>query len=476
MRGLHPRRLSCRAGAQVLLLIALGAIVPPLGASATPASVIVRVTDRLQPTTLTVAPGTNVVWRNDSGNRHRFRSTDHSGDADFDTGDLEPGESGAVAFPAPGRWTYVDERNEDDPAFQGTITVLDAGAGAGTASSGATELPGGAGIPPGAAAPTPGPVAGAPTTAAVGMAGRAFRPAGVTIAAGGTVTWRNDDDREHTVTATDGAWTSGTIAPGQTWSRRFPAAGTFPYLCLIHPEMRGAVAVAGAPGAESAPGAGGAPAPTPAAPTPTPAPSAAPPSARPAPTAPGTVDVAIVDFAFEPSSIEVAPGTTIRWTNRGQAPHTVTADDGRFDSGMVAAAATFSTRLERPGRYGYVCVLHPGMAASITVAGLATASSGPPSPTPAASTSPPVRTSTSSSPSPQASAVGEAPPATGVAAVDGLAPTQPPPGVLAGRAEAVEARASVDPAAGARLILVLAVVAGAVAAFGRAMKGSLRPR
>ena len=47
----------------------------------------------------------------------------------------------------------------------------------------------------------------------------------------------------------------------------------------------------------------------------------------------GGTAVSIVDFAFQPASIEVPAGSTVTWTNTGAAPHTVTADDGAFDSG-----------------------------------------------------------------------------------------------------------------------------------------------
>lgn len=73
--------------------------------------------------------------------------------------------------------------------------------------------------------------------------GMAFTPARIEITAGTTVSWRNEDDVAHTVTATDGSWDSGTLAPGATWQRRFDAPGTYPFTCLPHPEMRGTVVV-----------------------------------------------------------------------------------------------------------------------------------------------------------------------------------------------------------------------------------------
>ena len=108
------------------------------------------------------------------------------------------------------------------------------------------------------------------SSASVSMAGRAFSPATVTIAAGGSVTFRNDDDRAHTVTADDGAFNSGPIGEGGSWKRTFKQAGTFSYLCAIHPEMTGKVVVKGSatPWPEPAP-----------APTPKPSPTPTPPDA-----------------------------------------------------------------------------------------------------------------------------------------------------------------------------------------------------
>ena len=43
--------------------------------------------------------------------------------------------------------------------------------------------------------------------------------------------------------------------------------------------------------------------------------------------------VAIVDFAFEPATVEIPAGTTVCWTNTGARSHTATSDTGAFDSG-----------------------------------------------------------------------------------------------------------------------------------------------
>ena len=83
--------------------------------------------------------------------------------------------------------------------------------------------------------------------------------------------------------------------------------------------------------------------------------------------------VSIVDFAFQPASIEVPAGSTVTWTNAGAAPHTVTADDGSFDSGQLKPGATFSQTFSTPGTYTYHCEIHPQMTGTVVVTGAAAA-------------------------------------------------------------------------------------------------------
>ena len=83
-----------------------------------------------------------------------------------------------------------------------------------------------------------------------------------------------------------------------------------------------------------------------------------------------TVDM--VGLTFTPLVVHVAPGATVLWTNSSPLAHTVTADDGSFDSGSVDPAATFSTTFDAPGTYQYYCAPHGsaglhGMAATIVV-------------------------------------------------------------------------------------------------------------
>ena len=77
--------------------------------------------------------------------------------------------------------------------------------------------------------------------------------------------------------------------------------------------------------------------------------------------------VSISGFAFQPPTLAVAPGTTVTWTNEDGAPHTVTSDDGTFDSGELGSGGTFSTSFAEAGTFAYSCRFHPGMTGTIVV-------------------------------------------------------------------------------------------------------------
>lgn len=78
--------------------------------------------------------------------------------------------------------------------------------------------------------------------------GQSFSPNPVTVVMGvnNTVEWVNDDSAPHTVTANDGSFGSGNIAPTGTYTFTFTKAGTYAYHCLYHPWMVGTVIVKGA--------------------------------------------------------------------------------------------------------------------------------------------------------------------------------------------------------------------------------------
>ena len=79
----------------------------------------------------------------------------------------------------------------------------------------------------------------------VTMPGKAFEPAQVDVLVGTTVTWRNDDSVNHTVTADEDGFSSGYVAPGGSYSFTFTKQGRYAYHCVIHKFMKGEVAVFG---------------------------------------------------------------------------------------------------------------------------------------------------------------------------------------------------------------------------------------
>lgn len=92
-------------------------------------------------------------------------------------------------------------------------------------------------------------VAGAPALAAsvveVDIRGNRFEPATLTVKAGTTVRWTNNERRtSHSVLFTgDGGFESPRFFPGESWEHRFDKPGRYPYTCGPHPEMLGEIVV-----------------------------------------------------------------------------------------------------------------------------------------------------------------------------------------------------------------------------------------
>ena len=78
-----------------------------------------------------------------------------------------------------------------------------------------------------------------------------FAPASITVHVGDTITWSNQDVAPHTATANDHSFDTGTIDKGKSGSATFTKAGTIPYICSIHPNMKGTVVVEAAAGGSS---------------------------------------------------------------------------------------------------------------------------------------------------------------------------------------------------------------------------------
>ena len=80
-----------------------------------------------------------------------------------------------------------------------------------------------------------------------------------------------------------------------------------------------------------------------------------------------TEAVAIRNFAFAPATVTVPVGTTITWTNDDQDAHTVSATGGAFKSAALNNGDTFRFTFSKPGRYDYICSIHPFMTATVVV-------------------------------------------------------------------------------------------------------------
>jgi plastocyanin len=79
------------------------------------------------------------------------------------------------------------------------------------------------------------------------------------------------------------------------------------------------------------------------------------------PTAASAQPAATVNMAnnsFSRTEVDISAGSTVVWSNANPRTHTVTADDGSFDSGDVATGQQFSMEFDTPGTYPYYCQYH----------------------------------------------------------------------------------------------------------------------
>ena len=96
-------------------------------------------------------------------------------------------------------------------------------------------------------------LAAAPQNAEVKIDNFTFAPQSLTIKAGTTVTWTNEDDIPHTVVATAKAFKSKVLDTDDKFSFTFATAGTYEYFCSLHPHMTGTIVVESAAGGGAAP-------------------------------------------------------------------------------------------------------------------------------------------------------------------------------------------------------------------------------
>ena len=181
-----------------------------------------------------------------------------------------------------------------------------------------------------------------------------FAPRTLTVAAGTTVSWSNTGQRPHTATDRGGTFDTRPIDPGGSAEVTLSVPGTYFYFCRINPaKMNGTVTVE--PGDDPA----------------------------------RAVRVQAVDegqigdqLRFDPPKLTVAAGATLLVANVGGKPHTLTADDGSFDTGIVDPGAeggrfagkNASVTLADAGTFRFHCEVHPAaMKGVVTVTGEAAA-------------------------------------------------------------------------------------------------------
>jgi plastocyanin/uncharacterized membrane protein len=79
--------------------------------------------------------------------------------------------------------------------------------------------------------------------------------------------------------------------------------------------------------------------------------------------------VILKNFQYQPAQLNVKPGDTVTFRNDDIYAHTVTADDGSFNSGLIPSGKTWTLKITKPGTIAYHCIPHPNMKAQLIAAG-----------------------------------------------------------------------------------------------------------
>ena len=84
----------------------------------------------------------------------------------------------------------------------------------------------------------------------------------------------------------------------------------------------------------------------------------------------GGVAIKMQNIAFDPKAVTVKVGQKVTWTNDDSVDHNVTSQSGEtIKSDNFGKGATFSFTPKKAGTIKYVCTIHPGMTATLTVSG-----------------------------------------------------------------------------------------------------------
>lgn len=388
------QRLIAALGVLVLTaaMVLLGAPWSQAAPVARNAATTVRITDTLSPQHLSVRPGRTVTWVNRDDRAHAVMAMD--GADSFDSGNLRPGQRWSHTFRSPGSVSYHDALHAADPAYFGKVMVQRKVAGAGATDTARTVRAAApasmAGMSMAGMSMTPavakessgsdGSGSGSSGHGSGGSGGSAsnapmkvfveihnkneFRPGTVTIQAGGTVTWFNDDSHTHTTSGAGGI-NSGDLDRDDTYSHTFDKPGTYDYVCAYHSEMQGTVRVADKSGHVPPPADNGG-------------------NPPPPPSNGGQNATVSIGSNFGPHQVSVPVGGTVTWTNNSSMPHTATGSG--FDSGNLNPGQSFSHTFNAAGTYDYVCSYHSNMTGTVTVTD---GSGGTPPPPPGGGNPPP---------------------------------------------------------------------------------------
>jgi LPXTG-motif cell wall-anchored protein len=97
---------------------------------------------------------------------------------------------------------------------------------------------------------------------------------------------------------------------------------------------------------------------------------------KPLAIAAASTGVTISDFKFAPGTVTVNVGDTVTWSNSGPTGHSATANDGSFDTGVLAKGSSGSHTFSQAGTFSYVCTPHPFMKGTVVVQAAASGDTG----------------------------------------------------------------------------------------------------
>lgn len=85
------------------------------------------------------------------------------------------------------------------------------------------------------------------------------------------------------------------------------------------------------------------------------------------PTSNGGYQITMSNYRFNPSNVTVAKGTVVTWINNDYITHTVTSNNGAFDSGDIPAGKSYTYTFTTTGTFSYYCRYHVSMGMTGTI-------------------------------------------------------------------------------------------------------------